>query len=466
MRKIAFSVLVLCIYNISFAQLAIESGALFTISSGARVYVQGDVTSNTDIQGTGTLVLNGSGPQNLNMNGFSVANLEIDNNNNVSLHNEGARITNGLTLVNGKILTGDEDLVINMNATINGAASNRYIVTNSNGRLVSLVGVTPRTFPVGADNTSYSPVIIANTGTIDEFYVRVMQGVKSNGLTGTPITNYAIDRTWIIDESVAGGSNATVSLQWNAAQELPSFSTSGVHLYHFTGGTWNPGSAQNVSYASGIASISRSGITNFSPFAVANTMSGMLATLLNLKLYLQGYYAGAGQMQPVLANQGVGASSTATDNITVELHDAATPSIITATATGVLNSDGTATLTYPPQTSPQYITILHRNSLQTWSANPVTMSGTVNYDFSDAASKAYGNNMIQVSPGIWAIYTGDLNQDGFIDSNDYPVFDGDSFNGVQGIYIATDMNGDGFVDSNDYPVFDMNSFAGVAVMQP
>jgi hypothetical protein len=77
-----------------------------------------------------------------------------------------------------------------------------------------------------------------------------------------------------------------------------------------------------------------------------------------------------------------------------------------------------------------------------------------------------GNNQVQVEPGVWAFYTGDLNQDDFIDGNDFPAFDTDSYNGVNSVYAATDMNGDGFVDGNDFPVFDVNSFNGVSAVHP
>jgi hypothetical protein len=74
--------------------------------------------------------------------------------------------------------------------------------------------------------------------------------------------------------------------------------------------------------------------------------------------------------------------------------------------------------------------------------------------------------MVQVEPGVWAFFTGDLNQDDFIDGNDFVAYDGDSFLGVNSVYVATDMNGDGFVDGNDFPVYDANSFAGVSAIYP
>ena len=73
--------------------------------------------------------------------------------------------------------------------------------------------------------------------------------------------------------------------------------------------------------------------------------------------------------------------------------------------------------------------------------------------------------MIQIGT-IWAVYTGDLNQDGFVDPFDYPAYDSNNQNGVSVVYINTDMNGDGFVDPFDYPVFDSNNQNGVAAIIP
>lgn len=96
----------------------------------------------------------------------------------------------------------------------------------------------------------------------------------------------------------------------------------------------------------------------------------------------------------------------------------------------------------------------------------MTFGATTSYDFTTASTQAYADNMIEVETGIWAIYTGDLNQDDFIDSFDFPIFDLDAYNGVAGVYVATDLNGDGFVDSFDYPVFDANAFNGVTATYP
>ena len=199
-----------------------------------------------------------------------------------------------------------------------------------------------------------------------------------------------------------------------------------------------------------------------------NTIDPCSSTL-NLTLFLQGYYLGGNTMAEVMANQGYLPTPAVgdCDDITVELHDAVTTTTVAHTATARLLANGSAVVTFPSAiTGNYYIVIKHRNSLQTWSTDPVTFGTTTSYDFTTAAAQAYADQLVEVEPGVWAIYTGDLNQDDYIDSFDFPIFDLDATNGVSGVYVATDMNGDGYVDPFDFPVFDINSFNGVTAIYP
>jgi hypothetical protein len=67
--------------------------------------------------------------------------------------------------------------------------------------------------------------------------------------------------------------------------------------------------------------------------------------------------------------------------------------------------------------------------------------------------------------GVFGMYSGDINQDGAVDFNDYPELDIGSINGDLG-YFPTDLNGDGAVDFNDYPFIDVNSINGIFSMRP
>ena len=190
---------------------------------------------------------------------------------------------------------------------------------------------------------------------------------------------------------------------------------------------------------------------------------------VNLKLFLQGYYTGSGTMQPVLNNQSViNSLPNETDTVTVQLHHPETFALIDSKQ-AVLLTDGTVSVNFEKPEGPYYIAVLHRNSVQTWTADPLLCSAsTALYNFTIAANKAMGDNMIETEPGIWAFFTGDMNQDDFIDGNDFPEYDFESASSglYDGVYTGADMNGDGFVDGNDFPIFDGNSSNAVSAVHP
>lgn len=180
-------------------------------------------------------------------------------------------------------------------------------------------------------------------------------------------------------------------------------------------------------------------------------------TTMNLKFFIQGYYTSGGLMTDVLQNEGVGSSPVNVDVVTVELHSAAFPYSLVHSTTGMLKTNGLLNCTFPPTVSggTYYIVLKHRNALQTWSGLPVTMTPVTNYDFSDAANKAYGSNQISVATGIWAVYSGDINGDENIDLLDNSILETGITNFDFG-YIETDLNGDGNVDILDSPVIEDN----------
>lgn len=100
-------------------------------------------------------------------------------------------------------------------------------------------------------------------------------------------------------------------------------------------------------------------------------------TTLNLKVFIQGFYQGSSTMAEIVAPG-------KTDTITVQLRSSLAPYGLVATATGVLNSNGTITLTYPGSISGNsyYIAVRHRNSIETWSKAPVLFGATTSFDFS------------------------------------------------------------------------------------
>ncbi|HMQ69351.1 MAG TPA: YCF48-related protein [Ignavibacteria bacterium] len=116
--------------------------------------------------------------------------------------------------------------------------------------------------------------------------------------------------------------------------------------------------------------------------------------------------------------------------------------------------------------TPYYIAVKHRNSITTWSSSPVSFSGfALNYDFTTAASQAYGDNM-KNSNSLWSFYQGDVNQDGEVSLSDVLTIYNDASNYANGPYLVSDLNCDHITDLSDIiPAFN-NSSAFISVQRP
>lgn len=192
-----------------------------------------------------------------------------------------------------------------------------------------------------------------------------------------------------------------------------------------------------------VNAINSGGTSGWSTVWNFRTLSTLSA---NLKLYLEGFYNGSSQVQ---------------DTISVYLANPTSPWAFRDSTLALLQTNGNAMVSF--QRAPDgnyYIVIKHRNHLETWSALPQSFStGTpVNYDFTTASNKAYGNNMKQVG-SVWVLYSGDINQDGFVDPEDYNAFI--SQFGKDG-YISADLNGDTYGDGYDLPYLYPNFFKNKA----
>ncbi len=258
--------------------LTINTGVLKNTTNNKNITLNGNWINNVGAAGftcgTGTTTFNGSTAQQItNTAGETFYNLTINNSSgNVSLNNT-TNVSGTLNFSNGKFILGANDLIVTSGNAPTGYSSTSYAVTNGNGTLRISGLTTARVFPVGKNTSSYTPATIANvTGTADQFGVRVITDVLHDGTSGSVVTNDAIGLTWLLDESVAGGSIATVTLQWNAADELSGFNRNDCHISHYSGGLWdNPATA--VASGSDPYTVSRGGITSFSPFGVENAGS-------------------------------------------------------------------------------------------------------------------------------------------------------------------------------------------------
>ncbi len=219
--------------------------------------------------------------------------------------------------------------------------------------------------------------------------------------------------------------------------------------------------------------ITNSGLTIYGEDMTFTTLSGNKT--LNIKAFLEGFYdEGSGMMNKAQTVTPDGVTqfdkwpSNHADTLSIELAEAVDPwPVVFQSHSLFINTDGNVSLsTIPPALSGNYyIVVKHRQSVETWSAVPVSFAGnTINYDFTTAASQAYGNNQKSLSEsGPYGFWGGDVSsmsgtQDGYID-----IFDNNAvFNLAQAAghgYVVEDLTGfspaggigpDGFVD-----IFDM-----------
>ena len=130
---------------------------------------------------------------------------------------------------------------------------------------------------------------------------------------------------------------------------------------------------------------------------------------------------------------------------------------------GLLHTDGEINCTYPLSVigNSYYITVLHHNSLETWSSAPVSFPDTINnYDFTTAASQAFNDGLNDalkdLGSGVWGIYNGDVQKDSTVDIYDMTHVDNISKLFLTG-YFHEDINGDGRVDIYDMSIIDNNN---------
>ncbi|MDP4267208.1 MAG: DUF1565 domain-containing protein, partial [Bacteroidota bacterium] len=203
-------------------------------------------------------------------------------------------ISNTLTMYKGKIDIGKNNLTLASGATINGNPGNSsYIITSDSGSLVkNNITVSYSLFPVGT-LTGYSPVTISNSGTPDNFSVRV-NNPPNPSLPSEMMSNF-VNLSWVISEAVTGGSNATIYFGWQPADQIGSLSLSNTKLMRYTN-AWSIGNSLD-SLSAYNAKVS--GITDFAanhPFAIyephfiSSDTSTCNGKQITLTAKLNGYY--------------------------------------------------------------------------------------------------------------------------------------------------------------------------------
>ena len=330
-------------------------------------------------------------------------------------------------------------------------SSNSYAFNRSLNTTVDLKNNIFSNQRTGGTGKHYAIATNSNTGftsNYNDFYTTNLTNLSSNNSGTTPL-----DFT---------GWKSITSQDINSYSVNPNFTTainlqplSGSYLY----GT------PIVNFTTDIVGINRS-LTSPSIGAYeenANTKT------LHLNVFLEGLYdLNSGIMRAVQDENGDHYGASIADHITVELHNSVSPyESIYSYSEQELFTNGNCSVNLSTSINDSYyIVVKHRNSLPTWSSSPVSFSPSiVNHSFTNAINKAYGDNLKELEPGVFAIYVGDVNQDEVVDLSDLVEMDTDLTNGTVA-YIVYDLNGDGVVDLSDLVAIDENLTNGVVSMYP
>lgn len=214
-------------------------------------------------------------------------NLTINNSNGVHLN--AARTVNGtLTLTNGIFDLGNNNLSsVKATAPIIGGSATSYIKTSGTGTLKAPVAnAATVVFPVG--NSSYNALSIKNnTGSADDFVVRVFDAMNTNGTsTGTAVSTARVNRTWDITKTTANtGAGIDLVFNWNAGDVASTMGTP--ELFHYISGGWQK---QTGSRSSTATSLSYTGYTgSFSPFGIADGLFTLPVSFLSFTVQKKEY---------------------------------------------------------------------------------------------------------------------------------------------------------------------------------
>lgn len=332
---------------------------------------------------------------------------------------------------------------------VSGSTSYRVQVSTNSGftsTLVNAVTGSTSQYTIGTGILQYSTVYYwrANStnagGTGEWSEVRTFTTIvtvpaaptliaPANNATNVSLTPYM---TW---NSVAGADSYRFQISTSAT-----FASYVINIPNITSTIFQVPSGNligNTQYYWRVAAVNTGGQ---GPYSTVWTFRTMQTFTLNLKVYLEGFYNGSTQVP---------------DTIKVYLRNSSSPFALRDSSAVYLPANGNVIINFGNATNGSYyIVVKHRNHLETWSTTPQTFStgNTTNFDFTNNAGKAYGNNMKQVG-SVWVLYGGDGNADGYVDPSDYSLFITEF--GLDG-YKGSDFNGNSFVDGYDLPVLYSN----------
>lgn len=464
--------------------------------------ISGDVTNNGTWRNYQT-VLNGTGTHNLafsdrfegdfltnaNAVGSMIATTDlVFDGTTIELNNCSFTLGTGSLL---SVLNGSLSNAVIAGSDIHFHSLGAYCVGVVFNTDVTLKGVVQVGSGVSFNGSIINDGVLRNRG-INSYAIQVLGGIQNNG---SIVNNYYSFTLTVLGDIHNNGvwSNYATILDGNSDQNIFLINGSSIQSHisldaNFTGSSfvwWGPqgnlagnvafsgANTQNLNFINPVTDADAGQYYCINNLAVHSRNVFIQSQLnpvrfLTLNLLLEGLYDSNGMMHPSLDASGIPVwSADIADQITVELHDNSNFSNIIFTKDELLlSTNGTVTFAVPASYSGNYyIAIRHRSGIITSSALPVPFTTTgVNYSF-DLAPKAFGSNLALMPDGWYALYGGDVNQDGIVDTADMTPVDNGSAAYLSG-YRNPDANGDGIIDTGDMTLVDNNSANYVSAVYP
>lgn len=413
--------------NHQFKNIQIYSGGTFNLNgykaslNGTGTPIINNGTFNTN---NSTIEYNGSALQTISTPNIIYKNLFINN-------------ASGTQLISA----------LNVNDTL--FVNTGYLNINSNNIVLSNVGFlreNPGCTVRGVNGT------ISTTRTLDSLDAVDVAGLGAaittkKVLGSTTISrghnlytingSSAVQRFYNISPANNTGLNATLVYHYDNS-ELNGLNKTFLALYRST----NAGTNWTIQGGSKDTSNNTVTFTNINAFSYWIAANNPLAASVNITAIVDAFYN----------------TSTNTlnkrDTMTVYLRNSNSPYAIIDSAKilpDTITFSATAYFNVTPSGT-YYISVKSKSSLEVWSkagGQTYIAGSSMSFDFTSAQSQSYSNSTI-LKNGKCCIISGDINQDGFVNGNDFTLFS-QQF-GLTG-YLRGDLNGDNVVNGNDFTSF-------------
>ncbi len=346
----------------SLYNLTIYTGSALTVTSTLQIsgFINNlgnafDATNGTiTMNGVGTITKNGTLPQIIPASTFTnsntVQNLIIDDLAGVSLGGD-ISVSNLNTLTNGLLNTGNNNLIINNNATITGAATTRYI----NGNLRK-IGAQAFTFPVG-NAGKYAPISMSAPAATTDHFTASYVGSSPNPTypttsIGTGLNKVSTAEYWQLNRT-NGISNVDVTLSFDNIRSGTITTLADLRVAGWNGTQWiNQGNTATTGNAGANASgtvKSNPALAVFGPFTLGSSTTNNTLPVSLLSFTAQ-------QQNSTIALQWQTTNEINTSHFTIQR----SVDGVSFSAIGVVSSKGGGAYNYADNQLPNNATIYYR----------------------------------------------------------------------------------------------------------